>query len=279
MTKFLLVGCLIWQSLGLGFVPPLGEVLKKAFSGRRSVATETIFQHQIRDESGSSATIEEKMADFDGNTYHLFIWNSGSVGATSQSSGYAFANKKKIFGSSRIFNSYFNWANPDRFKEVLISEGFSKRAQWEQYDSSYAPEGNPALWDVKSHYLIHPEVYFSRSEKGLNITSTGFDNGSSAKSVSFNKETFLLSEINWKEGSGSDFWWFKGENQLTKMGIFPSEMGFVSRGSEKVVSQLVQRRYLNQQEKKQWLKKFQSEAQAGDFSVVEPYLKILLSHR
>jgi len=265
--------------LSWGFVPPPQEVLKKAFLGRRAMPTETQFKHQIKIEGANSLLVEEKLAEIEGKTYHLFYWNSGSAGATSNASGYTFNNRKKIFGSSRIFNAYFTQVSADKFRELLISEGFSKRSQWEQYQASFAPQGNPALWDVKAGYLVHSDVFFSRTETGPSITLLGFDNGSQSKSVSFDKETFLLSEIKWQQPEGSDLWWFQGARKMEKGGVFPSRMGFVTRGNQMISSQLIQRRFLNDREKKLWLQKFQTDSQGGDFLEVEAALKVLLSHR
>lgn len=279
MKYFVLVLALVTQSVGYGFVPPLTEVLKKAFSGRRWMPSETQFKHRVKLDGAREVLIDEKLAEFDGQTYHLFSWNSELVGATSASSGYLFGGGKKIFSSSRAFNSYFTIINPDKFRDILVSEGFSKRSQWEQYPNSFVPEGNPAFWDLATNYMIAPDVSFSRSESGISILVEGFDNGSNSKSVSFDKESFLLSEINWKNSNRLQRWWFRGLRKISRMGSFPTEMGFVVEGNQLVSSRLIQRRYLNSREKRAWLQKFKSASLTKDLSEVEGALKILLGHR
>lgn len=261
------------------FIPPLPEVLKKAFSGRRWIPSETHFKHRVKVDGTTEVLIDERLAEIDGKTYHLFSWSSGSAGATSASTGYTFNGQRKIFGSSKVFNAYFTAINPDKFRDIIVSEGFSKRSQWEQYSSSFIPEGNPALWDISVNYLVHPDVYFSRSQTGINILVEGFDNDSSSKSVAFDKESFLLSEISWKKNTKSDYWWFQGSKKISRMGTFPTEMGFVTGENQLVSSKLLQRRYLNNRDKKKWIQKFKADSQSGDFLDVQEALKILLSHR
>lgn len=279
MKKLILLSCFITLYPAWSFVPPLNEVLKKAFSGRRWMPTETQFRHQIKLESSRAVIIDEKLVEIDGQTHHLFSWQNGAVSAISSSAGYLLGNKKKLFGSSALFNSYFTLSSSDRFRQILISEGFSRPQQWEQYQSSFLPEGNPALWDIKENYLFHPDVFFSRTQRGVNITVIGTDTGANTRSVSFDKESFLLSGITWKQGKTSDSWWFRGKKRISKMGSFPVSMGFISDGSEIIATNLIQRRYLNAREKKLWLQKVKSHSQSEDFSEIEPALKILLSRR
>ena len=276
----ILIGFFLWPNPGWAFLPPLSFIMKANFEGRKGLPVETVFKHQIVLPSGDTVSVEERLAEIGGKIYSIFRSpNLGEVGCQWSKGVYLFSSDKRIVGRSRAFNLFFTMNKPESYREVLINEQFLKRELFSQYKSSFVPQGDPALWDLKENYIIHPDIYFARTPGGPAVTVTGFELSGVKKSVSFDKETLILSRLEWKEGGQITSWNFQGFKKNSGDGWFPSELFLNVDNKEMISSSLVSRHYLKDKSVKQWLTRFSSVSQASPSAVFEESLKVLLEYR
>lgn len=271
---------LLCPKLGFGFVPPLAFIIKANFDGRKGLPVESVFKHQIVLQTGETFTVEERLAEIGGKIYLIFkSSNYGEVGCVWSKGSYGFSSDKKLVGRSRAFNYFFTMNKPDSYREVLIGEQFLKRDFFTQYKSPFIPQGDPASWDMKENYVIHPEINFSRTPAGPAITAIGFEQSGVRKSVSFEKESLLLDRLEWKEGTQITSWNFQSFKKFAGDGWFPTEISFNADNKVVVTSSLISRQYLKDQSSKQWLTKFSSASKSALSSNFEEGLKVLLEYR
>ncbi|NBX75197.1 MAG: hypothetical protein EBQ92_01420 [Proteobacteria bacterium] len=263
-----------------GFVPPLTAVFKAGFDGRKSVPTETVFRHQIQLRSGENIAVEERLAEIGGKIYMIFRSPSyGDVAGTFSKGFYSFTGDKRVASRSRAFISFYTASNADQFREVLIDERLVKRDQFSQYKSSFTPQGDPATWDLKENYVVHPDVYFSKTPQGPAIIAVGTEEGKTRRSVFFDKGTLLLSRIEWRESNQESAWNFRGSKKFPGDSSFPDEMTFTVDGRAVVQSNLISRQFLKGKSKTQWLDKFSSTSKSSMAPGLEEGLRILLGYR
>jgi hypothetical protein len=274
------LGLLFFAGKVGAFVPPLSAILKANFDGRKGLPVETVFRHQIISRTGESITVEERLSEVGGKIYLIFRSSSfGDVGATWSKGVYQFSSDKKVVGRSKAFNLFFTMHKPESYREVLIGEQFLRRDFFSQYKSPFVPQGDPSTWDLKENYVIHPELKFSRTPSGPAITAVGFEESGVRKSVSFGKDTLVLSRLEWKEGSQITSWNFQGVKKLKGDGSFPLELFLNVDNKEVITSTLVSRQYLTDSGAKQWMTKFNSASRSSLTSTLEEGLKVLLEYR
>lgn len=278
---FFCVTLAFWVSLqGFAFVPPLNALFKANFDGRKPLASETIFRHQIQLKSGDSMLIEERLAEIGGKIYVIFRSPSfGEVAGTWSKGSYSFAGDKRFSNRSRAFVSYFTSSNGDQFRDVLIDEKLLKRDQFVQYKSSFNPQGDPASWDLKENYVIQPQVYFSQTPQGPAIIAVGTQEGKTRRAVFFDKGTLLLSRLEWQDSNQEIAWNFKGNKKVTGDSFFPDEITFTVDNRVLVQSNLIGRQYFKDKSKSQWLDRFSAVSKSGMTPNLEEGLKILLGYR
>jgi hypothetical protein len=264
----------------LAFVPPLTAVFKANFDGRKPGPTETVFRHQIQLKSGESLAVEERLAEIGGKIYVIFRSPSyGDVGGTLSKGFYSFSGDKKFPSRSRAFLSFYTASNGDQFREVLIDERMVKRDQFSQYKSSFTPQGDPANWDLKENYVIHSDVYFSKTPQGPAIIAIGSEEGKTRRAVFFDKGTLLLSRLEWRETNQEIAWNFRGSKKVSGDGLFPDEMTFSVDNRLIVQSNLISRQFLKGKSKTQWLDKFSASPKSSMSPNLEEGLRILLGYR
>lgn len=262
------------------FVPPLAAVLKANFDGRKPGAYEMAFRHQILLKNGETLSVEERFVKLNGKVHVIFkspIY--GEFGAVWGKTGYQFGLDKKVPSRSQAFMIYFTTHQADVFREVLIEEKLAKRDQFLQYKSSFAPEGDPAHWDLNENYLAQPDLSFARTPVGPSITAIGLEDGTSRRAVFFEKNSLLLSRLEWKKDQEVTAWNFGQSQKLPGGGSFPKELFFQVDGREIIKSQLISRVLLEEKGKKQWLSRFSSVSRSPLNASLEDALRILLGYR
>lgn len=267
-------------SVGFAFVPPLGAIFKANFEGRRSAPQETLIRHQVLLRNGESLSLEERFVKLNGKVYLIFkspVY--GEVAATWGKTGYLFGSDKKIPSRSQAFLTYFTTQQPDVFREVLIDEKLIKRDQFLQYKNSFAPEGDPAQWNLSENYVVQPEVFFSRTPAGPSIIAVGLEEGTARRAVFFEKGSLILSRIEWKNDKEVTAWNFAEAQKIIKDGVFPRELFFQVDEKEVVRSQLISRNPVEEKSKKQWLARFSSLSKNTLNPSLEDALRILLGYR
>jgi len=263
-----------------GFVPPLSAVFKANFDSRKSGFQETFLRHQILLKSGETLALEERFAKLNGKIYTVFKSPLyGEFSAVWTKAGYLFSAERKIPSRSVAFMTYFTTSQPDVFREVLIDEKMIKRDQFSQYKPSFVPEGDPAQWNLNDNYLIQPHLFFARTPFGPSIIAVGLEEGSNRRAVFFEKDSLILSRIEWKNDKEVTSWNFGNPQKLPQDGVFPREMFFQVEDKEIVKTSLVSRNALEERSKKQWLAKHASSSKGSLNPTVEEALKILLSYR
>jgi hypothetical protein len=264
----------------LAFVPPLTAVFKVNFEGRKSLPTETVFRHQIQLKSGENMVVEERLAEIGGKIYVLFRSPSyGDTGGTFSKGVYSFSGDKKLISRSRAFLSFYTASNGDQFREILIDERMLKRDQFSQYKASFAPQGDPANWDLKENYVVHSDVYFSKTPQGPAIIAVGSEEGKTRRAVFFDKGTLLLSRLEWREANQEIAWNFRGGKKFPGDSLFPDEMTFSVDNRVIVQSNLISRQFLKDKSKTQWLDKFSTISKSAMAPSLEEGLRILLGYR
>lgn len=271
---------LFFSLRAFSFVPPLASVFKMNFDGRKSLPTETVFRHQIQLKSGESMVIEEKLAEIGGKTYFIFRSPSyGDAAGTWTKGSYSFVGDKKIPSRSRSFLSFYTASNGDQFRDVLVEEKLVKRDQFNQYKSSFTPQGDPATWDLKENYVIQPQVYFSRTPQGPAIMAVGIQEDKMRRAVFFDKSTLLLSRIEWRDGNQEVAWNFRGNRKVSGESNFPDDLFFTVDNRTIVQSNLISRQFLKGKAKNQWLDRFSAVSRSGLNPNLEEGLRILLGYR
>jgi len=262
------------------FVPPLTAIIKADFEGRKPLPSETVFRHQVVLKSGEALTIEEQISEIGGRTYVIFKSSAyGEVAGNWSKGVYLFSGDKKISSRSSVWAKFWLSTNGDSFREQLIQERFLKRDQFSQFKSTFTPKGDPAGWDLKENYLLHPQVYFSRTPAGPAVVAVGTEEGNSRRAVFFDKASLGLSRLEWREGEQVTAWNFSGHKKIAGDGVFPAEFNFTYENSEVVRSSLVGRRFLKDKLKSQWLERFSSVSKNPLSSSFEEGLRILLGYR
>lgn len=262
------------------FVPPLATIMKANFDGRKPAPTETAFRHQIQSANGESMIVEERIAEIGDKTYIIFRNPSyGDIAGTWSKGTYFFSGDKKISSHSRAFLAFYTATNSDLFRDVLIEDKFLKRDQLTQYKSSFTPQGDPATWDLKENYVVQSQVYFSRTPQGPAIVAIGNEEGKTRRAVFFDKTTFLLSRLEFREGNGEFAWNFRGNKKIAGDGFFPEEMSFTVNNRTVIQSSLVSRQLLKGKAKTQWLDRFSSISKSGLAPNFEEGLRTLLGYR
>ncbi len=262
------------------FVPPISVALKANFEGRKPGAFETVFRHQILLKTGETLSVEERFTKLNGKVYVIFkspVY--GDFGATWGKTGYQFTSDKKIASRSQAFMVYFTANQADVFREVLIDEKLAKRDQFIQYKSSFAPEGDPAQWDLNENLLVQPALSFARTPVGPSIVAIGLEEGSSRKAVFFEKNTLILSRLEWKNDKEVTAWNFSQPQKFSGGGTFPKDLFFQVDGREIIRSQVISRTLLDEKNKKQWLSRFSNLAKNSLNESFEDALRILLGYR
>ncbi|MFM8270068.1 MAG: hypothetical protein ACKN9V_07750 [Pseudomonadota bacterium] len=279
-TRILITISCYFSLDGMAFVPPLTAIFKANFDGRKSLPTETVFRHQIKLKNGENIALEEKLAEIGGKTYVVFRSPSyGDVAGTWSKGSYYFAGEKKVPSRSKAFLSFYSASNGDEFRDVLLDEKFLKRDQFNQYKSSFTPQGDPATWDLKENYVVQPNVYFSKTPQGPAIVAVGLDENKMRRAVFFDKGTLLLSRIEWRDGDQETSWNFRGSKKFPGDSSFPDEMSLVLDKQVIIQSSLVSRQFLKGKLKSQWLDKFSALSKLGMSPNLEEGLKILLGYR
>ncbi|NBW98328.1 hypothetical protein EBR03_02030 [bacterium] len=279
-TAVLLLGLSIGALQSFGFVPPLTLVFKTCYEGRKPQPTETVFRHQVTLRTGEVLNIEEKLAEIGGKTYLTFRSPTyGEVGATWNRGLYAFGSDRKISSKSQAFVSFFTLQSSDRFRDVLLDENFLRRDQFEQYRTGFVPQGDPATWDIKAGYIVHPLVFFSKAPAGFAIVAAGSDDLRARKAVFFDKEKMVVSRFEWREGNQTTAWNFQNFKKVAGDGTYPFELSFAIEDKEVIKTAVVNRQYLKGKTRSQWLERFSNLSKNPLNPQMEEALKLLLSYR
>lgn len=198
MKKFLLI-VLIASNL-FGYIYPLNYIISDVFRNRKSTSFQ-LWQFKHRLKIGSETfEIEEQLLK-EGNQVFCF-WkipaHNTLVGASYSQGAYQFP-KEKWYSKSAIPLKNFTATSIEEMKEALLNERFIRRDQMLQYVAGFSPEGDPQTWNIKQNYLAHSDISLVHFDDIVGVAVTGLKEGSSKKTVVFDRSLRGLLKLEWKE--------------------------------------------------------------------------------
>ena len=206
-ARIFLLGVL--SAPAFGFIPPVPNILKEVFDARRSFpGAEIVTRYQVKTPTGTTEVEERLIGDRNKGYITWRVGGANPVPAYWEKGQYVFPDGKRITSKSSVFNRYFLSNSSDEFRDVLLAERFLNKDQLLQYKTGFEATGDPATWDLKENYLIHPDIFLKRLPGGVGIAVVGTSDGQHERSIYFDKALQGVRRIEWKDGAETVQWTF-----------------------------------------------------------------------
>ena len=222
------------------FIPSVPQILREVFDGRRGrKATEVHLRHRVQSDAGA-VEIDERIFVEKGKPVFLFKAQGSEevFGAALQKGQYAFRGGLTVPTSSIVVLKYLLATTSEELQGALVAEQFVRREQLQQFKGGFTAEGDPALWDLKTVYLIHPGIYLARFDGAITIAVSGLSEADESRAVYFDRSLKGIRRVEWRSRGAARAWRMEGFVPMGSEGRFPSRLSFLSGESTLVFSEL-----------------------------------------